>query len=172
MNDLLARLSPRAARDGAPPRRTEIAPIVEAQAATKRHAHPITVRADIPWSANADPGGLEQAIAHLVQNAIDASPAGAPIEIAIFESGGDVAIEILDQGCGMSGAFVRDRLFQPFVSTKDSGFGIGAFEARSLILAMGGRLDVESAEGEGTRFTLYLPGAHNNAIPSFERKRA
>ena len=57
----------------------------------------------------------------------------------------------------MTADFVRTRLFKPFVSTKDGGFGIGAFEARELIRAMGGRLEVESREGAGTRFTIYLP---------------
>jgi hypothetical protein len=45
------------------------------------------------------------------------------------------------------------------------GFGIGAFEARSLVAAMGGRLEVESREGEGTRFTLLLPAAEDGAAP-------
>ena len=57
----------------------------------------------------------------------------------------------------MSADFMRSRLFQPFASTKDSGFGVGAFEARALVAAMGGRLEVASREGEGTCFTLYLP---------------
>jgi signal transduction histidine kinase len=50
-------------------------------------------------------------------------------------------------------------LFKPFVSSKRDGFGIGAFEARELILAMGGQLDVESREGLGTRFFVRLPKA-------------
>ena len=48
-------------------------------------------------------------------------------------------------------------LFRPFASTKTGGFGVGAFEARSLVAAMGGRLEVESREGEGSRFTILLP---------------
>ncbi len=72
----------------------------------------------------------------------------------------------------MSPAFVRDRLFQAFVSTKEQGFGIGAYEARALVLAMGGRLDVESGEGEGTRLTLYLPAADERATLHYERMRA
>ena len=59
----------------------------------------------------------------------------------------------------MDGDFVRNRLFQPFASTKAGGFGIGAFEARSLIAAMGGRLSVDSRPGEGTTFTISLPAA-------------
>ena len=59
----------------------------------------------------------------------------------------------------MDGDFVRNRLFQPFASTKPGGFGIGAFEARSLIAAMGGRLSVDSRPGRGTTFTITLPAA-------------
>jgi signal transduction histidine kinase len=70
---------------------------------------------------------------------------------------GEAAIDIVDRGCGMSADFVRTRLFQPFASTKQSGFGIGAFEARALVVAMGGRIEVESREGAGTRFTIFLP---------------
>ncbi len=172
MNDLLARLSPGAARGAEPARPIEVRPLLDALAAAKRRAHPVRVAGEANLVARADPAGLEQALGHLVQNAIDASPPDMPVELRCFESGGDVALEVVDRGAGMSAAFVRDRLFQPFVSTKESGFGIGAYEARSLVLAMGGRLDVESAEGEGTRFTLYLPGEAILAAPFYERKRA
>ena len=57
----------------------------------------------------------------------------------------------------MSPEFIRNGLFKPFVSSKNGGFGIGAFEARELIRSMGGRLDVESREGLGTRFSIHLP---------------
>ncbi len=172
MNDLLARLSPGAARGSEPARPVDVRSLLDALAAAKRRAHPVRVTAEAGLVARADPAGLEQALGHLVQNAIDASSPGMRVDIRCFESGGDVAIEVADSGRGMPAAFVRDRLFQPFVSTKDSGFGIGAYEARALILAMGGRLDVESAEGEGTRFTLYLPGEAKLAAPFYERKRA
>jgi signal transduction histidine kinase len=56
----------------------------------------------------------------------------------------------------MSAEFVRTRLFKPFHSSKPSGFGIGAFEARELVRAMGGQLRVESREGLGTRFLVSL----------------
>jgi signal transduction histidine kinase len=66
-------------------------------------------------------------------------------------------IEVIDSGSGMSAEFVRTGLFKPFVSTKSGGFGIGAYEARELVRAMGGQLDVESREGLGSRFTIRLP---------------
>ncbi len=72
----------------------------------------------------------------------------------------------------MSADFVRTRLFQPFASTKDGGFGVGAFEARSLIAAMGGRMEVDSREGEGSRFTVFLPLGRTEANSSQERMRA
>ena len=59
----------------------------------------------------------------------------------------------------MDSDFIRNRLFQPFASTKAGGFGIGAFEARSLIAAMGGRLTVDSRPGKGSHFTIHLPQA-------------
>ena len=59
----------------------------------------------------------------------------------------------------MSAAFVRDQLFRPFASSKPDGFGIGAYEARQLAEAMDGTIDVDSRQGEGTRFRLSLPAA-------------
>jgi signal transduction histidine kinase len=64
----------------------------------------------------------------------------------------------------MSAEFVRHRLFKPFVSTKSGGFGIGAFEARELVRAMKGRLDVESREGLGSRFIVRIPLALSHGV--------
>jgi len=100
---------------------------------------------------------LEQVLLHLVQNAIDASPAGMAVFLQTRTDGLHGVIEVVDTGAGMSADFVRNRLFKPFVSTKAGGFGIGAFEARELVRAMRGRLDVESREGLGSRFTVRLP---------------
>ena len=57
----------------------------------------------------------------------------------------------------MSAGFVRDQLFKPFVSSKPTGFGIGACEALQLVREMRGTLEVNSHEGEGTRFRIRLP---------------
>ena len=64
---------------------------------------------------------------------------------------------VVDQGAGMTRVFIREELFKPFVSTKESGFGLGAFEAMGLAQAMGGAIDVASEPGRGSRFTLWLP---------------
>ena len=80
----------------------------------------------------------------------------------------DARISVSDKGVGMDSDFVRNQLFQPFSSTKPGGFGIGCFEARSLIAAMGGRLSVDSRPAQGTTFTINLPAAE----PAEERKIA
>ena len=77
---------------------------------------------------------------------------------------------MLDSGSGMSPEFVRSKLFKPFVSSKPGGFGIGAFEARELVRAMRGRLDVESREGLGSRFIVRLPlAAVSDILQSYEQ---
>ncbi|HEY0043739.1 MAG TPA: XrtA/PEP-CTERM system histidine kinase PrsK [Allosphingosinicella sp.] len=169
MNDLLARLSPSRTAEAEPPRPIRLAEVAEAVAKLKTRVHPVTVSAESGLFGLADPAGLDQALSHLVQNAIDASAPGVPVEIALHETSGEALIEVRDRGAGMSADFIRSRLFQPFASTKDSGFGVGAFEARALVAAMGGRLEVASREGEGTCFTLYLPLAAISASYSDQR---
>jgi len=77
--------------------------------------------------------------------------------MVVMDEGTHMAIDVIDQGCGMTAAFIREKLFKPFVSSKPGGFGIGAFEARQLAQAMGGGVEVTSREGEGTRFRVLLP---------------
>ncbi|MEA3062438.1 MAG: hypothetical protein QOJ94_2219 [Sphingomonadales bacterium] len=165
MNDLLARLSRGNANvEPEPVRAMPIDRCVAAVAEIKGRVHPVEVEGERGLAALADPGRLEQALMHLVQNAIDASAPGQAVRIRVGRRGHEAAIEVSDRGCGMSADFIRTRLFQPFASTKDGGFGVGAFEARALVTAIGGRLEVDSREGEGTRFLLLLPLADASAI--------
>lgn len=129
------------------------------QRVARQHAgrHEVVVLQREPCSVMGDAEALEQALVHLVQNAIDASAPNAPVFLDLRLDGSSAVIEVLDSGTGMSPEFVRTRLFRPFHSSKQGGFGIGAFEARELVRAMGGRLDVESREGIGTRFLVRLP---------------
>jgi putative PEP-CTERM system histidine kinase len=115
--------------------------------------------------AMADREGLEHALVHLVQNAIEASSAASPVFLDVRAERSQAIILVVDSGCGMSPEFVRNRLFKPFHSSKAGGFGIGAFEARELVRGMGGRLEVESREGLGTRFLLRLPLAEGTMGP-------
>jgi putative PEP-CTERM system histidine kinase len=169
MNDLLARLNRGSNGEAEPPRRVELARVAAAVAESKRRVHPLTVAGEGSLAAIADPARLEQALAHLVQNAIDASAPDSPVALHYESRAGEAAIEVIDRGAGMSPDFIRSRLFQPFASTKESGFGVGAFEARTLVAAMGGRIEVASREGEGTRFTILLPLAETDAAPLEQR---
>lgn len=132
---------------------------VERVVAQYARVYPVQLEISASCQVDGDQEGLEQALAHLVQNAIDASSHNAPVCLRVWSDGQFGTVEIVDTGAGMSPEFVRSRLFKPFVSSKQGGFGIGAFEARELIAGMHGHLDVESREGLGTRFVVRLPQA-------------
>jgi putative PEP-CTERM system histidine kinase len=174
MNDLLARLSRGGTGSEAQPARpVAVQPLIAGIVKAKRRTHPVEAEGDARILVAADPARLEQALAHLVQNAIEASREDMPVRIIYRVEDAEVAIEVADRGEGMSDEFVRTRLFQPFASTKQNGFGVGAFEARTLVEAMGGRIEVASREGEGSRFTLYLPNGDAAKTGSHtERMRA
>lgn len=157
MTTLLARLAPQDVASGGGLQPVDVAALARRIANGRLAQHPVAVDA-VPALAVAHAGRLEQALGHLVQNAIEASPAGEPVRIAVAHDGAAVAITVADAGPGMTAAFVRDELFRPFASTKPTGFGIGAFEARQIVGAMGGTLAVTSQPGE-TCFRITLPAA-------------
>ena len=157
LNTLLARLG----RYGAPEIETahdfDLADVLRQVAERLGKVHPVAVLQIEPAIVEGNPEALDQALVHLVQNAIDASDPGSSVMLEVLCDGVSGKIHIIDNGAGMSPQFLRNGLFKPFVSSKNGGFGIGAFEARELIRSMGGRVDVESREGLGTRFTISLP---------------
>jgi len=163
MNALLQRLSQhhRGRADRVAP--VDLGATVERLAAGRRAQHAVHVVGEAP-PALADPARLDRVLGHLVQNAIEASARDMAVTIALGVDGDQATIDVIDHGCGMAPAFVRDQLFRPFVSSKPGGFGIGAFEARQLTEAMGGSLTVASREGEGTRFRIALPLAERGAL--------
>jgi putative PEP-CTERM system histidine kinase len=170
MNDLLARLSPRSSARVQRVEAQPLRPVLTAAIAAKRGDHEVKLIGDAGLWAEFDGPALEQAVGHLLQNAVEACSPTLPLTVRVSAHDVSVAIAISDQGIGMDSDFLRNRLFQPFSSTKPGGFGIGAFEARSLIAAMGGRLGVDSHPGQGTTFTILLPAAEPAAEPI--RKRA
>lgn len=104
---------------------------------------------------------LTRAIGHLVQNALEATPSGGSVTVSGRAEDGQAIVEITDTGSGMDDAFIRTRLFAPFDSTKGAGMGIGAYECRETLRALGGSIEVHSQPGQGTRFRLSLPLDHN-----------
>jgi putative PEP-CTERM system histidine kinase len=169
MNELLARLAPHSPARVQRIEPEALRPILTGAIALRRRDREVNLLGDASLCALADATALEQAVGHLVQNALDASSA-APVTVRVSGGDGIVSIAISDKGTGMDGDFIRNRLFQPFASTKPGGFGIGAFEARSLIAAMNGRISVDSRPGQGTTFTITLPAAEQAQEP--KRKRA
>ena len=135
----------------------DIADLIRAVAAQFPGGQRVIVTEAQPGVVEASRDALEQALLHLVQNALDASRPDQPVFLMHTVEGIHARIEVIDSGCGMSPEFIRTRLFKPFVSSKPGGFGIGACEARELIRASSGRLDVESREGLGSRFIIRLP---------------
>lgn len=172
MNDLLARLSQHNTGRVEDPVPLNLQAFVGRIGEQYRRRHPLLVDGAIPCVALADPGRLEQALSHLVQNAIDASAPDSPVTLSLVERESEVGIEVWDQGAGMTAEFIATMLFKPFTSTKAGGFGVGAHEARTLVNAMHGRVSVLSAPGEGTRMTIWLPAAAPETISQITRHAA
>lgn len=167
MTDLL-KLMGREAEDRAEPSpegEVDLARLIAIVAAGLRRQHDAILLdgVETPVRVAGDAGRLEAMLTHLVQNAIEASAPDAPVSLSLTAAGGEARIRLADRGHGMSATFVRDELFRPFRSTKTGGFGIGAFEAREIVRAHGGRLEVESRPGEGSCFTIVLPLAERQS---------
>lgn len=100
---------------------------------------------------------LERVIGHVVQNALDATPASGRVWVTLEQSAGRAKVVIADTGQGMSPEFIQTRLFRPFNSTKSGGMGIGSYESFQYIKELGGNIDVTSELGQGTVVSLLLP---------------
>ncbi|MXO58727.1 PEP-CTERM system histidine kinase PrsK [Altererythrobacter salegens] len=154
---LLARLGRYGGQGDEPIAPVPVRSLLQSIAERYRAQHAVIALPGDEFTAEAQPEALDQALVHLVQNAVDASKDETAVVLDARAEGTEIVIEVSDSGCGMSPEFVRTRLFKPFHSSKPGGFGIGAHEARVTIRAMGGKLDVESREGLGTRFVIRLP---------------
>jgi putative PEP-CTERM system histidine kinase len=147
--------------DGVRP--VQLARVVERVVAAKS-AH-IVVRAERrDVAALAHESRFERVIGHLVQNALDATREAGEVRVSVSAEGANAVIEVADSGCGMSEAFVRERLFRPFQSTKANGMGIGVYEVAQYVKEMDGRIEVDSRPGVGTRFRVMLPLELNGVI--------
>ena len=148
-------------------RTVDVAELLSLVATTLRRQHaPLEVEGPAAGLfVRGDASRLEAMLTHLLQNAIDASEAHAPIRLTLAPQGAEILIRVIDHGHGMSQDFIRNGLFRPFRSTKEDGFGIGVFEAREIVRAHGGRLAVESTPGKGSVFTITLPADHRGGKP-------
>lgn len=116
--------------------------------------------ADVP-SVLGDPERLQQLFLNLFLNAADAMPDGGLLRLGLGVDGeGDVVVRVADSGTGIP-AEERERIFDPFVTSKPAGegSGLGLAVAQGIVTDHGGAIDVESPPGEGTEFRILLPPA-------------
>ena len=109
-----------------------------------------------PLAVRADRMLISRALDNLVLNAREASPPGSPVEVRVGPENGEAMVEVLDRGPGLP-AGLRGRLFEPFVSTKRRGSGLGLALVRAIVQEHGGRIALEDREGGGARARVMLP---------------
>jgi putative PEP-CTERM system histidine kinase len=110
-----------------------------------------------------DSEALLRVIQNLVTNAMEAVRDSGTVTVRSYEEGGQVVCEVTDTGIGMSPDFIQKSLFAPFRSTKTGGWGIGLYQAKGIVDAHGGTIEVTSREGAGSTFRLRLPVARSRA---------
>ncbi len=159
----------RFARMPAPaPRPTDVRPIVEAVALLYRESHPrlvINTRApgDLPL-LDVDPDQFRRAIMNLVDNAVEAVGGAGHVDVELTHAAGAgrVRIVVSDTGPGIS-SDDKDKLFQPYFSTKAGGMGLGLPIVHEIVTEHGGLIHVEDNVPRGCRFVVDLPVSRSAA---------
>ncbi|HEY7678319.1 MAG TPA: ATP-binding protein [Candidatus Methylomirabilis sp.] len=136
-----------------------------------------------PVQAALDPAQVKQVLVNLVRNACEAMPGGGTLTVgaglarAGADEGGEVATPVEAEGgrwwaeflVGDTGPGIpeedRERIFTPFFTTKDQGTGLGLALVQKTVVAHGGRIELESAEGVGSLFRVLLPQGERRAAP-------
>jgi len=99
---------------------------------------------------------LRAALANILENAVQASPAEHPVDVVLSQQGAEALVRIKDQGPGLPNE-VRERLFQPHVTTKPGGSGMGIFLAKQILEGMGGAIAIRDSQPQGTEVEIRLP---------------
>jgi PAS domain S-box-containing protein len=119
---------------------------------------------DEPLAAQADPEKVRQVFSILVENALRYSPAGGTVTVGARRNDDRVEVRVVDEGMGIPAA-EREWIFRKFYRAESAardgaaGTGLGLFIAKELVTAMGGRIWVDSSEGQGSSFAFELPAA-------------
>ena len=124
--------------------------------------HPVCVDVPDHLQLRADPAILRKVLCNLLENAAKYSPPGTPITLSACAQGGDIAISVADQGIGIDPAehpLIFERFYRAHTAGDGaSGTGMGLAISRAIAEAHGGRIEVVSQPGQGSVFTLLIPG--------------
>jgi putative PEP-CTERM system histidine kinase len=115
-----------------------------------RELHPLP-------KAPLDPDQIQKVIINLILNANEALKNGGEIRVSTEQRDGWIVLSVSDNGSGMSKDFIEKSLFQPFKTTKKQGMGIGLYHCKMIVEAHRGRIEVQSEEGRGSTFRVFLP---------------
>jgi putative PEP-CTERM system histidine kinase len=111
-----------------------------------------------PVWALADGERLAFGLTNLIRNAQQAASVTGSVKVRLQSETASAVVEVLDDGPGMSDSFVHQRLFRPFDSTSpEVGMGIGAFQLRETVRAIGGTVSVQTGQGRGACFQVRIP---------------
>jgi signal transduction histidine kinase len=105
-----------------------------------------------------DEGQIRQALLNLLRNAREAMPEGGTVHISATANKGGVSVLVQDEGSGVPQA-ERERIFDLFHTTKESGTGLGLALTREVVVAHGGTIECIDREGQGASFALWFPAA-------------
>lgn len=120
----------------------------------------VPVREEHPGlAAMADPHRLRSVLENLARNAYDSGSDPEAVEVVVRDEGRFVLVEVLDRGSGLPEATERERVYDPFFTTKTSGFGLGLALSRRFVEAAGGKLELADREGGGAAARVRLPKA-------------
>ena len=160
-----------------PPVRRPVSPqsLVERALAAQTTPSNVRVTLDVPASplVSVDPDQVCDAVDNLLRNAVEAMPDGGELRIGARIDRGGLALSIADNGVGIP-SDVQEKLFEPLVTTKPLGLGLGLTTTRALVENQGGTITFESAPGRGTRFEVTLPLAgapqEEEPVPELTRR--
>ena len=132
-----------------------VAGLVDGEAARSKVSVVVSVPDGVP-TLQADRERLTQVLLNVALNAIQAMPDGGTLTFHAAASGGTATVTVSDTGAGIP-ADILPRIFEPYVTTRARGLGLGLAIARRIVEAHGGRIEAESEPGRGSRFIIRLP---------------
>jgi two-component system sensor histidine kinase HydH len=105
-----------------------------------------------------DMRGMARILTNLFMNSLEAMPQGGKLAIYAYDDDGGLVIEVSDTGMGIPDEH-REKIFTPFFTTKATGVGLGLAYIKETVEAHGGTVRYTATPGEGTTFTIRIPGA-------------